>query len=298
MNSDMYHPCGVLDAIPQAVRHQYCAIWSEVPDGRLHDNDVFGHLALDISGHSEFCVCYENSRIRMKLDSAELSLVRGMTDGLELPEFYLMERIGYPFFELIHGYVLLHSGGVMSELGAVGILALPGVGKSTLTAALLAADSRLKLVADDVLPLYLSGTQVMAMGASSHIAMRHAMFDGALFVERTCAIGCKNALCMRPERVQAAPVPLRSLVLLRPGKISLCPINDKTEVLRDLLRQQMSLSHAPSAFASAQFSAMMQVISRVPVFEMSLSLLSRRDTEDAVARFLQCREIGLFCHSG
>ena len=277
----MIHP------LPETIREHFKSIWMQTPDGRLHDNSDFGHLTVDISNHSVFDVQYEDNRFTLCPESSQITLQPAVPQTL--PDFYLYERIGYPFLRLLSGYVLLHCGAVSSSDGCVGLLAMPGVGKSTLTAALLAAATGLCLAADDVLPLFCDDHAVYAIPSASHLAMRHDLFNDAPFVESIETLRLKKALHVHPSRCLNHATPLKSLILLHaaPESSALRLVSNKASIMPDLLRQQMTISHPPKAFAKAQFAAMMQIIRQVPVMEADVCLRTPKDIEHTVAQFLQ-----------
>lgn len=275
------------DSLPEYIRNQYQSIWMQTPDGLLHDNNTFGHLTVRIAHHSSFCIQYEDNQFTLCPESGQISLKPAVPQML--PDFYLYERIGCPFLRLLSGYVLLHCGAVSSSDGCVGLLALPGVGKSTLSAALLAASTGFCLAADDVLPLFCDDHNVYAVPSSSHLAMRHSLFNDAPFVESIDTIKFKKALRIQPSRLLHAPTQLKSLIILHAANASGTPhpVLDKSCVIPDLLTQQMTISHPPKAFSKAQFAAMMQIIRRVPVLEADVCLRTPKDIEQTVAQFLQ-----------
>ena len=277
----------MINPLPECIRNHFKSIWMQTQDGRLHDNSDFGHLCVDISNHSVFDVQYEGNRFTLCLESDQITLEPAVPQTL--PEFYLYERIGYPFLRLLSGYVLLHCGAVSSSDGCVGLLAMPGVGKSTLTAALLAAGNDLCLAADDVLPMFCDDHTVYAIPSSSHLAMRHDLFNDAPFVESIETLRLKKALHVHPSRCLNRTTPLKSLILLHaaPETSPLRLVSNKASVMPDLLRQQMTISHPPKAFAKAQFAAMMQIIRQVPVMEADVCLRTPKDIEHTVAQFLQ-----------
>ncbi len=279
----------ICDNLPDATRARYHAIWNQTPDGLLHKNESFGCLTVEICHHSSFHIEYEGCAIDLDLPNNQVTLHQLEAHSQTLPEFYLLERIGYPFLRVLSGYVLLHCGAVATSDGCIGLLALPGVGKSTLTAALLDRISSARLVADDILAVCGCGDLVYAVPSSSHIAMRHGMFDNAEFVELSVDMGFKKALCVCSSRCQGSPVPLKTLIVLRAADSngSIRDI-DKTEILPDILRQQMTISNPPQPFVRAQFAEIIRVVNHVQLLELPVSIHCRQDIDATVAQILQC----------
>ena len=275
--------------LPEHIRTRYNSIWAQIPDVRLHDNNTFGHLTVDVQNHTRFRIQYENAELVVWPDRDCVELIHSAPAEAALPDFYLIERIGYPFLRLLSGYTLLHCGAVMCTDGCIGLLSQPGVGKSTLTAAILNTLPASKLVSDDILPVFCDDNKVIATPSASYIAMRHALFDHSPFVVSISDLGLKKALRVHPQRCLTTPKPLKSLVILHAdnqiGPIH--PAKSKSSVLADILRQQMTLSNPPPDFVRAQFGAIMQIVEHIPIFELSISMHSAQNVKEAVAQILQ-----------
>lgn len=138
------------------------------------------------------------------------------------PENVRADVIGRVLATALHaaGTLCLHGSAVALSDGAVGFLAPRGYGKSTLAGALTAAGAR--LVTDDTLavqlgrlPVALPGVHSMRMWGDSSERVGARLGGGALLP------GVKHTVTDLPaRRVALEPVPLRSLYVLGPVRVT------------------------------------------------------------------------------
>ncbi len=229
------------------------------PDNmRLHEDNTFGLITLDVEERNHFSLKYDGFEARFEQGEC----IRIESTG-NMPKRYFAERIAIPFLRLLNGYLLLHASALSTPQGGVVFLAPSGIGKSTIAASLLTFPD-IKLIADDIATI----SSGMIYPLSSQLAMRHAMADDADYVESVEFNGYKRLLNIHPDKVERAPVPLSCICLLESGKPS--QFQPFSECLSQILAQQLKLSNPPPEFARAQFKSVFDLKS-IPCLRISIS---------------------------
>ena len=199
-----------------------------------------------------------------------------------------VERKKYPFIRLLRGGVLLHAGAVCTDAGGIGLLAPSGIGKSTITAGMLAFCGA-KLISDDILTLCFDegSGDVLALPSSTHLAMRHGMFDHDGFVEKTDTTEYKHLLMVNPQQCAQKPCILCALVIVHHSQeISLRKLSF-AEALPHILSQQLSMSNAPEAFRRQQFRAITGWLSGISCYILEMSCNTRQEAEAGIGLLKQ-----------
>lgn len=262
----------------------YTSLSFEPALGLLHRDDTFGVLTLEIQERGKFIASYDGWRIALYPESSSYDfLERGI-----ISERYIRERIAHPFIRLLRGGILLHAGAVCTDAGGIGFLAPSGVGKSTITAGMLAFCGA-KLISDDILTLCYDDENggVLALPSSTHLAMRHGMFDHDGFVEKTNTTEYKRLLMVNPQQCAQKPCVPGALVIVRHSQeISLRKLSF-AEALPHILAQQLTMSHAPEAFRRQQFRAITGWLSGIPCYILEMSCDTRQDAEAGICRLKQ-----------
>ena len=261
-------PDRICDAAAAAIPWD-ASVWQGVR-GVVHRNDDFGELELTATGNAAFVLNYHGWRLR--LDPAQCGYAIEK-QGAFSPQ-YVRERLAQIFVRLCRGALIFHAGGFAIGGRAYAVLAPGGVGKSTLTAGILAVTPAV-LASDDsfaVVPAP-DAASPLALPSSTHLAMRHAMFSREAFVTAASPLGDKTVLQIAPSRCLQGSVPLCGLVFLHPGAPR-CRRIDARDALPEFLAAQMSLSDAPDAFRRRQFAAAMRILRATPCLRCDADLRS------------------------
>lgn len=246
----------------------------------IHQDDTFG--TLNVTAEAQDCLILEYAGWKAKLHP-QMATYEYMMRG-DLSELYFRERLVMPFIRLLRGSVLLHAGAIALDSKCIAILASSGIGKSTLTAGMLAV-SQAKLMSDDILSLFWNDEKacISALPGSSHLAMRHDMFDDESFVCAKESSPYKHLLHIAPSRCQQSPSPLQAIVILEPAQRPEYHPLSIPNALPILLKQQMTISNGSDGFKKQQFHALMRCLSHVPCYRLCANCSTRSEVEHSAS---------------
>lgn len=254
-------------------------IWQEVAPARIHDDRSFGALCAVLHDPCTVSVEYEGWIFDLDLDTCTASC---RTMGASIPWFYMIERIVFPILAICRGATLLHASAMDMENVMTVYMAGTGVGKSTRVASCMALHPLAKLVCDDVFVVAQTERGFCTVPGSHHIAMRHASFDGAPFVDKIVNLGFKHALVVKEARCSHRMADAFDLVLLEHGSPTDPVPCTRSEILSQLLGGQFVLSNAPESFRRVQFVQMVDLISHITVYRQNIDF--HRETLDEAHR--------------
>lgn len=236
-------------------------LWGAQKPGLRHEDHTFGQLLCHQLNDLSFLLTYEGWRIKLEPEQAQIDIQAGGNDST-IDEQYVIERLAMPFLRLIRGAVLWHAGAVAIQNKVYAFLAPSGIGKTTLTATMLATFSSCQMLCDDILAIVpdISNKSALCLPSCSHLAMRHELFDRHEFVEHTVMLGHKHLLFIKPEKCRHTPGTLESVYLLQPGHRHVPEKINLPRAISTLLNQQMMMAMLPLEIRRYQFKACMQII--------------------------------------
>lgn len=181
----------------------------------VHENDDNGDLrvTLDAQNKASCRIEYLDWNIEASIEASSAVLTTSSLRPRMTP-YYIAERLVLPFLRYFRGAILIHAGAVAIDGQGYALLAPSGVGKSTLTGAILANHARAKILSDDVMTVIPRGSSYDIASSQTHLAMRHEMWNASPFVEQTTDFFDKTILRIKSSHVQLDPVPLRGLFVL------------------------------------------------------------------------------------
>ncbi|MBO5752733.1 MAG: hypothetical protein J6S69_03445 [Proteobacteria bacterium] len=242
--------------------------WEIQKPGLLHEDNTFGSLKCYQMPELKFLLTYEEWHIQLTPDSAQIDITTSGKSNID--EQYLLERLAVPFLRLIRGAVLLHSGAIAVNDRIYAFLAPSGVGKTTLTTALLTSLPECRLVCDDILAFVpqSSDSGFLGLPSSSHLAMRHPCFDHQSFIKRTQNLGHKHLLFVQHDKCQNRAGKLEAITLLQTGQNFVPKSISMVQAIPSILNQQMIMHALPAEIRRYQFRTCMQLIQHCPAFHL------------------------------
>ncbi len=250
------------------------AYWAKTLPCIIHEDHTFGTLICRWLDNGIALLEYEGWRVRLEPVHAELTILQANRES-SLDEQYVIERLALPILRLMRGAVLWHAGAVSIEGHVHAILAPSGVGKSTLTAAILAAKPDARLVCDDILALCSSEHETVCLPSASHLAMRHDMFEDQDFISHRVYNGYKKILYLKNEKCLQQPQALNSIGLLESGPNLVPESLPVMQALPTVLNLQMTLTQLSADMRRYLFGACMNILRKCPkIFRQQVDLSS------------------------
>lgn len=253
------------------------AYWAKTSPCTIHMDNTFGMLVCRWLANGIAILEYEGWHVRLEPELAELTILQANPES-SMDEQYVIERLALPILRLMRGAVLWHSGAVASDGHVHVMLAPSGVGKTTLTAAVLAANPNARLVCDDILALCASDVEneTICLPSASHLAMRHDMFKEQSFISHCVSNGYKKILYLQKDKCLHKPQPLESIWLLESGQQTVPESMPVMQALPMILNLQMTLTHLSDDLRRYLFGACMRILRNCPkIFRQEIDLSSK-----------------------
>lgn len=178
------------------------------------------------------------------------------------------------FALLLMGDSNLHASAVVLPSGAIGFLATPGTGKSSL-AAVFAAHGH-PFLTDDVLTLQENTSKFLAFPGFPFTSLTAHTIDGLglLLPQSTPLFGEKTRVAIDGTWASfcGEPIPLRALFILhREAKNRTIDLDrlPKAEALRELLENTTSLAFLPARHLERHMAFLARLTTSVPVWRLS-----------------------------
>ena len=215
------------------------------------------HL-LRFEGRADFAFAADGSMIECWAEPGFQAWARVTLGGLALSFALFLKGVGS-----------LHAAAVTVGNGAIGLVAVPGTGKSTLATSLAIAGHR--LLSDDVLVLHREGEDFLVGEGPRHVGLQ----PSALNRLKTAEVPDGSARDDKKVRIPleeywsgAERVPLRAVYLLsRDDSVPHASIQDlsKAEGLKELLKHTPPLEFLLQTVFESYWTFLGEVVDRVPV---------------------------------